>query len=131
MQCLLSATIMWKISTHMMPTCCPAPFYEGHSCDTETHLFKGSCDVCGRGRCVRRSRVGVIQTSLNRNKVDLNPFIFKEAVTLLQFNLLKFLQNMLGLHLPLCFLLCIHSLNKVTRYVIFIMWMILGNVTLK
>lgn len=52
MQCLLSTTIMWKISTHMMPTCCPALFYEGHSCDTETGLFKGSRDVqgCGGGR---------------------------------------------------------------------------------
>lgn len=49
MQCLLSTTIMWKISTHMMPTCCPALFYEGHSCDTETGLFKGSRDVCGKG----------------------------------------------------------------------------------
>lgn len=41
-QCLLSTAIMWEISTHMMPTCCPALFYEGHSCDTETGLFKGS-----------------------------------------------------------------------------------------
>lgn len=49
MQCLLSTTIMWKISTHMMPTCCPALFYEGHSCDTETGLFKGSRDVHGVG----------------------------------------------------------------------------------
>lgn len=44
MQCMLSTTIMWKISTHMMPTCCPALFYEGHSCDTETSLFKGARD---------------------------------------------------------------------------------------
>lgn len=45
MQCLLSTTIMWKISAHMMATCCPALVYEGHSCDTETSLFKGCCQV--------------------------------------------------------------------------------------
>lgn len=49
MQCLLSTTIMWKISAHMMSTCCPALVYEGHSCDSQTGLFKGSRNVRGTG----------------------------------------------------------------------------------
>lgn len=64
MQCLLSTTIIWKISTHMMPTCCPALFYEGHSCDTETGLFifmwEGAADI---------------QVSFNRKKADSNALI--------------------------------------------------------
>lgn len=59
--CSVSTTIMWKISTHMMPTCCPALFYEGHSCDTETGLFKGSGDVYVGGLVI-----------FNRNKADCN-----------------------------------------------------------
>lgn len=62
MQCLLSTTIMWKISTHMMSTCCPALFYEGHSCDTETSLFKGSHNVGWTGGR------GVIQASFGGGK---------------------------------------------------------------
>lgn len=49
MQCLLSTTIMWKISAHMTSTCCPALVYEGHSCDSQTGLFKGAANVCGTG----------------------------------------------------------------------------------
>lgn len=87
MQCLLSTTIMWKISTHMMPTCCPALFYEGHSCDTETGLFKGARDGHG-GLVIFKSHstkiklivmlyfsFTTVKQQCNQQKTILNSFI--------------------------------------------------------
>lgn len=70
MQCLLSTTIMWKISAHMTSTCCPALVYEGHSCDSQTGLFKGAANVCGTGNTEKGG--GGFAAPFYRNTRDCN-----------------------------------------------------------
>lgn len=41
-----------------MSTCCPALVYEGHSCDSQTGLFKGSRNVRGTGNAEGGGRGG-------------------------------------------------------------------------